>query len=265
MDRRLVPFSTFKPVRLESLTYANRWFATCMVLLYNAVMCGRFTLRTPANLLIKQFQLSELPEIAPRFNIAPTQSTAVVRQQLGTGQRECARLRWGLIPSWAKDPAIGGRMINARSESVATKPSFRSAFRRRRCLVLADGYYEWQKRGPQKQPYYLKMSHDRPFAMAGLWEQWSGDSAEDKPASLETFAIITTPASESTREIHDRMPAILGPEDYDRWLDPQRQGGDELLALLVPFESDELVMDPVSTHVNSPRNDDPTCIQIKLL
>jgi putative SOS response-associated peptidase YedK len=225
-------------------------------------MCGRFTLRTPANLLIKHFQLSQLPDLCPRFNIAPTQSTAVVRRNIESGQRECVRLRWGLIPSWAKDPAIGNRMINARAESVASKPSFRSAFRRRRCLVLADGYYEWQKRGGQKQPYYIRMAKDRPFAMAGLWEQWSGDPAAKKPMPEETFAIITTPASKSTREVHDRMPAILGPEDYDCWLDPQRQGGDELLALLAPFESDELVMDPVSTHVNSPRNDDPTCIQV---
>jgi putative SOS response-associated peptidase YedK len=211
--------------------------------------------------LIEQFRLAAAPELSPRYNIAPTQPAPVVRIAPGTGKRELVLLRWGLVPSWAKEPSIGQRMINARGETVATKPSFRSAFRRRRCLVIADGYYEWQKAGGRKQPFYIRMSDERPLAMAGLWESWSrGDDAEQGP--LQTCTIITTQANSRASHIHDRMPVILDPDDQPRWLDSQIEDGQQLLPLLRPMESDQLIMDPVSTYVNRPRNDDPKCIEV---
>jgi putative SOS response-associated peptidase YedK len=183
---------------------------------------------------------------------------AVVRE-LEDGERRLDLLRWGLIPSWAKDPAVGARTINARAETVAEKPSFRAAFRRRRCLVLADGYYEWRKEGSKKQPYYIRMRDEAPFAFAGLWEYWSpGDDAE----TLETCTLITTEANELTRAIHDRMPVILPPDAYEVWLDPELDDRPRLLSLLRPYESQALIADPVSTHVNNPKHDDPECVQV---
>jgi putative SOS response-associated peptidase YedK len=149
-------------------------------------------------------------------------------------------------------------MINARAETVAEKPAFRSAFKRRRCLVPADGYYEWKKIGKQKQPYYIRLRGDEPFAFAGLWERWR--DAEDQ--ALDTCTIITTNANSLTRSIHDRMPVILDSADYDIWLEPTEQEKDKLLQLLQPYESGEMVVDPVSQHVNNVRNDDPACIEI---
>jgi putative SOS response-associated peptidase YedK len=221
-------------------------------------MCGRFTLHSRLNLLLQQFALQAGPDWAPRYNIAPTQSVPIVRIRPGTGQREMALLRWGLVPSWAKDISIGSRMINARAETVATKPSFRAAFKHRRCLVPADGYYEWQKTAAGKQPYYIHFRDDTPFALAGLWESWRPDEGD----ALATFTIITTDASAATSHIHDRMPVILDPDDYPLWLDPEFEGRDTLQALLRPYAGDELQLDPVSTHVNSPRNDDPQCVAI---
>ncbi len=227
-------------------------------------MCGRFTLRTPQNVLIEQFQLATGPPLSPRYNVAPTQSIAAVRRTTDEPQRQLVLLRWGLIPSWAKDPSIGNRMINARGESVADKPAFRAAFKRRRCLVLADGYYEWQKTGKKKQPYLFHMQDDRPFAFAGLWESWTGGKSDDEPAEpLETCTIITTNASDFTRSIHDRMPVILDGADFDLWLDPDMQDREKIEPLLQPYESPELTADPVSTHVNSPKNDDPKCVELQ--
>ena len=219
-------------------------------------MCGRFTLHSRLNLLLQQFALQAGPDWAPRYNIAPTQSVPIVRLSAADGKREMTLMRWGLVPSWAKDISIGNRMINARAETVATKPSFRAAFKRRRCLVPADGYYEWQKTVTGKQPYYIHLRDDTPFAMAGLWESWHADQED----TLDTFTIITTDANRATCHIHDRMPVILDPDDYPLWLDPEFEGREALQTLLRPYESDELQLDPVSTHVNSPRNDDPQCI-----
>ncbi len=218
-------------------------------------MCGRFTLHSRLNLLLEQFAVETGPELKPRYNIAPTQNAPVVRVG-SAGSREMALLRWGLVPSWAKDLSIGNRMINARAETVATKPSFRSALKRRRCLVPTDGYYEWKKTGKAKQPYYIRLSDEKPFAMAGLWERWTDEAGE----TLETFTIITTDANAATREIHDRMPVILPPADYARWLDSECERSDLLQPLLKPYEASPMRMDPVSTHVNSPRHDDPECI-----
>ena len=181
-----------------------------------------------------------------------------MRCQAGEG-RELALLRWGLVPSWAKDPSIGNRMINARAETVATKPSYRAAFKRRRCLVPADGYYEWKKTGKAKQPYLIRLQDERPFAMAGLWESWQDAGG----AALQTFTIITTEANEATCDIHNRMPVILSPGDYPLWLDPEFERAEQLQELLQPYDSHAMRLDPVSTYVNSPRNDSPECIEVQ--
>jgi len=234
------------------------------------LMCGRFTLRVPASTVAEQFQLLDIEPFGPRFNIAPTQPVAVVRPRgpVSPGLevpvserrdhviRQLAWLKWGLVPSWAKDPAIGNSLINARAESVADKPAFRAAFRRRRCLVVADGFYEWQRTGVKKQPYFLRLRDDRLFALAGLWESWEGPDH----SALETCTIITTVPNELMEPIHNRMPVILAPEDYDRWLDPAIQKPEQLQPLLRPYPSDAMLALAVSTHVNSPRNDDPDCI-----
>ena len=161
------------------------------------------------NLLVQQFLLDSGPELPLRYNIAPTQQVAVVRKTAELPQRHLVQLKWGLIPSWAKDAKMGARMINARGETVAEKPSFRAAFKRRRCLVLADGYYEWQKSGSKKQPMYITLTNERPFAFAGLWEYWDG--AGDGP--IESCTVMTTTSNDLTSNIHDRMPVILGEDD----------------------------------------------------
>lgn len=225
---------------------------------YAQDMCGRFTLHARLNLLLQQFALEAGPELAPRYNIAPTQMVPIVRCDL-PGHREISLMRWGLIPAWAKDPSIGNRLINARAETVATKPAFRAAFKRRRCLVPADGYYEWQKIGKTKQPYYIRLPDGGPFALAGLWESWH----EEQEGGQRTFTLITTDANDATRGIHDRMPVILSPDDYAVWLDPEFQLREPLEALLRPYDAGPMRIDPVSTRVNSPKHDDPECIAIQ--
>jgi putative SOS response-associated peptidase YedK len=218
-------------------------------------MCGRFTLRAAASVIAEQFALFDALELEPRYNIAPSQPLAAVRLS-PQGQRELAWLRWGLVPRWAKEPSIGNRLINARAETVAAKPAFRDAFRHRRCLVVADGFFEWQGSGRGKQPYFIHRRDDRPFAFAALWESWS--PAEG--SSLETCTLITGEPNAVTRPIHDRMPVILAPDDYARWLDPQ-QPVEELQSLLAPFAAEAMEAWPVSPLVNSPANDDPRCIE----
>ncbi|MCA9267495.1 MAG: SOS response-associated peptidase [Planctomycetales bacterium] len=236
-------------------------------------MCGRFTLRTPTNLLVQQFLLDIAPDLPPRYNIAPTQNVAVVRPAAAEGKRELTLLRWGLVPSWAKDASIGARMINARAETVAEKPAFRAAFKRRRCLVPADGYYEWKapptrgqgagKASGKKQPYLFHLADDRPFALAGLWERWDGPSGDGTAGPLETCTLITTSANAVASPIHDRMPVLIAECDYEAWLDPQFQDKECLQAMLRPYAGDDLAADPVSTHVNSVRNDDPACVEMQ--
>lgn len=222
-------------------------------------MCGRFTLRAPASAVAEQFGLLELPPFTQRFNIAPTQPVPVVRLTPGDAepQRQLVWLRWGLIPSWADDPAIGNRLINARAETAADKPAFRAAMRRRRCLVVADGFYEWQKIGKRKQPYFMHLRDDRPFAFAGLWEAWEGADH----SAIESCTLLTTDANAVVRPIHDRMPVILRPEDYDRWLDPAIERSQELPPLLRPFPAELMEAYPVSPLVNSPARDDPRCVE----
>jgi len=218
-------------------------------------VCGRFTLRANLNRVLQEMGVEVGPEWIPRYNISPTQSVPVVRVS-ADGPRTCDLLRWGLVPSWAKDPKAvpRGGLINARCETVATQPAFRSAFKKRRCLVLADGYYEWKPAGKLKQPYLIRRADDEPFTFAGLWEYWKPD---DGPA-WQTFTLITTAANDLTRPIHDRMPVILAGRDRDTWLTPDADPA-QLKPLLRPFESESLVADPVSTAVNNPRNDVAEC------
>ncbi len=215
-------------------------------------MCGRYTLKTPVEALAERFGI-EPAHAASSYNIAPTQEVAAVLSE--NGVRALEMLRWGLIPSWADDPQIGSRMINARAETVPEKPSFRRAFRSRRCLILADGFYEWRKTGGGKQPHYIRMEDGSPFAFAGLWESWKNGR------EIRSCAIITTGANELVGEIHDRMPVILHPEDYDLWLNPDFDEKDPLATLLKPYPANEMEAYPVSRYVNSPSNDDPGCVQ----
>ena len=225
-------------------------------------MCGRFTLRTPTPVLAARFRLTTMPELFPRYNIAPTQLVPAVRLSVDAA-REWASLHWGLIPSWAKDPKIGSRMINARAETVADKPAFRRAFRKRRCLIVADGYYEWRKVGREKLPYYIRMQDDQPFAMAGLWERWHGDTTTALDEPLESCTIITTDANELTVNIHDRMPVILAEQHWNLWLDFELEDVQELQPLLQSYASAAMKMDPVSKHVNNVRHEDARCIEIQ--
>ena len=222
-------------------------------------MCGRFTLRTPLKQVADAFDLeptllADGAEWPARYNIAPTQDVAVVRQLSGEG-RKLGWLRWGLIPSWADDPAIGNRMINARCETLATKPAFRDAFRRRRCLVVADGFYEWKQQTRPKQPYHIRLSDERPFAFASLWDHWQRGELV-----IESCTIVTTDANELLRPLHDRMPVILDPADYGTWLDPQCQEPEQLEALLATYPTDRMTMSAVSTVVNSASRDSPDCL-----
>ena len=215
-------------------------------------MCGRFTLFEPDKILAREFGVSGIPLLSPRYNIAPSQPVAAVRAApAGTG-RELALLRWGLIPSWSKDPAIGNRLINARAETASQKPSFRNAFNRRRCLIPASGFYEWQRRELRKQPFYIRMHDGRPFAFAGLWDRWE---SPDKGV-IESCTILTTATNALLAPIHDRMPVILPPGKYDRWLDPSLQDPDSLAPLLVPFPPEDMIAFPVSPRVNAPSTDD---------
>ncbi len=220
-----------------------------------ATVCGRYTLTTPLETLTEEFQITgPLPEVPPRYNVAPTQEVAAVLAH--DGGRKLEMLRWGLIPSWADDPGIGSRMINARSETVAEKPSFRGAFKKRRCLVLADGFYEWQKTGNGKQPYYIHMKDGRPFGFAGLWEGWGRNGEE-----VRSCTILTTDANDLVGEIHHRMPVILPSEDYELWLDPDMWEAEPLLDLLRPYPDDIMEAYPVSRFVNRPSNDDERCVE----
>ncbi len=214
-------------------------------------MCGRFTLFTPASRLAEVFLPGEILSMTPRYNIAPSQAVLAVRVAPATGRREFAMPRWGLIPSWAKDAAIGNRLINARAETVAEKPSFRRAFRERRCLVPADGFYEWKQEAKGKRPFYVRMHDGRPFAFAGLWERWEG---------VETCTILTTAANAILFPVHDRMPVILSPEHYDEWLDPAALSPEHLSRVLHPFPDDEMEVFPVGTFVNNQKMEDPRCI-----
>jgi len=215
-------------------------------------MCGRFAFYSPAEAAAELFRVHATAGIEARFNIAPTQFVASIREG-EQGKRELVMLRWGLVPFWAKDPSIGNRMINARSETVEEKPSFRNAYRHRRCLVLADGFYEWRKAGDAKTPYFISTADRKPFAFAGLWEAWS---SKDKSESLQTATILTTEANEFMATLHDRMPVILVPETADRWL-----SGDNDLIAEASTIAPALQAWPVGRRVNNARNEGADLIE----
>ena len=220
-------------------------------------MCGRFTLASSLTTVAQRFGVpiptAESAVWTPHYNIAPTQTVIVVNDD---GTRHLTQMRWGLIPSWAKDPAIGNRMINARAETVATKPAFRVALRKRRCLIPADGFYGWQPVGRRKQPVYITLKSREPFSFAGLWEAWTSPDGE----TIKTCTIITTEANDLLKPIHDRMPVILTREAEGVWLDPMIQDPARLLPLLVPYPAEEMEAYPVSTTVNNPAHDGPECV-----
>ena len=198
-----------------------------------------------------------MPLLEPRYNIAPTQQVLIARAKEGGEATEVVPVRWGLVPSWAKDPSIGSRMINARGETVATKPAFRSAVKYRRCLIPADGFFEWKKTGSAKQPHWIRFADGRAFAFAGLWERWR--PADGQP--VDSCTIITTTPNRLVAGIHDRMPVILARGRHREWLGPERLPDGRLETLMVPYPPEKMEARPVSNHVNRPANDDPACIE----
>jgi putative SOS response-associated peptidase YedK len=220
-------------------------------------MCGRYSITTAPEALRRLFRfLNPPPNLPPRYNVAPTQDAPVVRLDK-QGGRELALMRWGLVPYWSKGPGHGYTMINARAETVAGKASFRGALERRRCLVPADGFFEWRKEGRQRLPYYITLADGAPFAFAGLWERWKSPAGE----KLDSFTIIVTDANPAIAPIHDRMPVILDEAGAEQWLEGKAERRDELLGLLKPLDADAVRLQRVSQHVNSPDNDDPDCIR----
>ena len=217
-------------------------------------MCGRYTLAADAELIEGRFdvQLAGLPRI-PRYNVAPTQDVLTIA---GQGPRRAGMMRWGLVPSWAKDISVGNRMINARAETLAKRPAFRTALQRRRCLVVADGFYEWASVGNHRIPMRFTLKSGEPFAFAGLWERWKAPSGED----ILSCTIITTSPNAVMQPVHDRMPVMLSSEAESLWLDADAQDTETLTRLLVPFPAEEMDAYEVSSLVNSPRNDLPECI-----
>jgi putative SOS response-associated peptidase YedK len=220
-------------------------------------MCGRFVQLAARADLVRLFDIEEPGSFdpPPRYNVAPTQLVAVVRQD--DGRRALVPLRWGLIPPWSKDSRVGYSLINARAETVAEKPAFRAAFKARRCLVPAGGFFEWKATGGKhKQPFHIRMRDGRPFALAGLWERWHGG---DGGEAVETCVILTTEANELVRPLHDRMPVILAPADFGAWFDPRTPAA-ELHALLRPYPAEEMEAVPVGSYVSNPRNEGPQCL-----
>ena len=225
-------------------------------------MCGRFTQRyTWEEVQASLNLIGPAPNLRPRYNVAPSQKVAAVRSS--DDGRSLSMLRWGLIPSWAREPNIGYKLINARAETASSKPSFRAAWRARRCLIPADGFYEWTRRGGEKQPWLFGLKDGGPFAFAGLWEQWTvpegaaytGSLAEWAPGeAIETCTILTTAANAAVARIHNRMPVILPPDAYEPWLSGEA-------VPLGPYPADAMTAHPVSTLVNKPANDDPRCVE----
>lgn len=219
-------------------------------------MCARFTLTAPANRITELFELALPVDILPRYNIAPTQNVLAVRLD-EHNQKEYAWFRWGLVPSWADDLKIGQRLLNARSETVGEKPAFRDAIRKRRCLIAADGYYEWKGEKGQKQPYFIHLPQRTPFAFAGIWERWHDPEGK----LIETCSILTAEANEQMKALHDRMPVIVPKVKHVRWLDPAIKQAAELSDMLQAPPNDALALYPVSTKVGNPRFEDPGFVE----
>ena len=217
-------------------------------------MCGRFVITSSPDSIRRFLAYEEQPNFPPRFNVAPTQPVPIVR--LEAGKRHFVLMRWGLIPSWVKDPKKFTLLINARLEGIAEKPSFRAAVKRWRCLVPADGFYEWQKAGKAKRPFFIRSRAGGPIAFAGLWETW----ADRDGGEIDTMAIVTCAANRTLAPIHDRMPAIVALEHFDAWLDAEKVEVKTAVALLGPAPDDLLVTEEISTRVNNVRNDGPELI-----
>ena len=223
---------------------------------YDDRMCGRYTLTVDASVLATLFELEPLFELSPRYNIAPSQPVPIVRSN-AEEDREWAWARWGLIPAWAKDAKIGHKLINARAETAADKPSFRSAYKNRRCLLPADGFFEWVKSPNGKQPQYIRFADQRAFAFGGLWERWTPPDGDP----VESCTILTTRPNEFIASLHDRMPVIIPPDRFRDWIAPGPLGADTAEAILLPHRADGMEAVPVSSLVNSPKNDDPRCVE----
>jgi putative SOS response-associated peptidase YedK len=218
-------------------------------------MCGRYARFTSAEVYARLFDAEGNPDLEPRYNVSPSQRVLAARQR-PDGRRELVGLTWGLLPAWAREPRLAYSTINARAETVAEKPAFRQALRRRRCLIAADGFYEWRRLDGRKQPYFIRLRGGEPFALAGLWEHWaSADTV------IQSCTIVVTRANELVARVHDRMPVLLDPADYARWTDPGTQDPAEVLALLRPYPPERMEAYPVGTEVNSPRNDGPSLIE----
>jgi putative SOS response-associated peptidase YedK len=219
-------------------------------------MCGRYRLSRRKQIIEEHFDaVSDAENWEPRFNIAPTQPVPVIRQNPSEPTRHLSQMRWGLIPSWSMDPSAAARMINARSETAHTLPAFREAMRYRRCLIPADGFYEWKRAGKSKQPFCFEVQEDQLFAFAGLWEGWKDPSG----TWIKTCTILTTTANSVTSAVHDRMPVILNPYDYDVWLDPCIKDSSAVSEFLKPLDATLMHCYPVSSRVNQVQNDDPEC------
>jgi putative SOS response-associated peptidase YedK len=240
------------------LVWKGEGFA-CAILVegrYGWLMCGRYTITSAPEAIRALFRYPEEPQFPARYNIAPTQPIPIVR--LIDGQRHFALMRWGLMPSWVKDPANFALLINARGESVCEKPAFRNAMKYRRCLIAADGFYEWQASGSGgKQPFYIHPKSGKLLAFAGLWETWTGPNGEE----VDTAAIVTTRANGTLAALHDRMPVIVPPEAFDLWLDCTNVDARTAETLIAPAPDDQLAFSPVSTLVNRTANDNPALLQ----
>jgi putative SOS response-associated peptidase YedK len=227
-----------------------------MDICHNLPMCGRYRLSRRKQLIEEYFaSASGDDEWTPRFNIAPTQPVPVIRQHPKEPVRELSLMRWGLIPSWAKDSSVAASMINARSETAATKPAFRDALKSRRCLIPADGFYEWVRTAKAKQPYCFEVNDGELFAFAGLWDRWKNPSGE----WVKTCSILTTTPNAVTSAVYDRMPVILDPDSYDLWLDPGMTNATAASELLKPYDARLMRCYPVSSRINHVANDDEEC------
>jgi len=219
-------------------------------------MCGRFTLTVSPDTLSSLFKADWSSPFKPRYNISPTQQVPVVRISPTDNILHIDLLKWGLIPSWAKDTAIGNHMINARSETVDQKPSFRNALKHRRCIIPANGFYEWQAVEGKKHPFYIRLKDNSLMMFAGIWDHWKNPEG----SVIESFSILTTSSNELIKQLHDRMPVILDPKEKDLWLDPMVADSEQLKSLFIPYPSGHMEMYQVNDHVNSPRNDNPECL-----
>ena len=219
-------------------------------------MCGRYRLSRRKQMIEEYFETENEVDWEPRYNIAPSQPVGIIRQDPSKPERHFSLARWGLIPSWATDASIGFKTINARAETVADKPAFRDAFVSRRCLLPADGFFEWSRRGKEKQPFHFGMQDDSLFAFAGLWDRWKDPSG----TVIESCTILTTTPNSLLVDVHDRMPVILRPDNYDLWLDPGFKDVKALAEVLAPFDAAKMRSFPVSTRINAVANDDPDCV-----